>query len=295
MKIPANLPTHDRTQLKALSVFFCLKMVRYTGVIYDYRKNTKVISESFGISPNNLKAKVKWLLANDYVRYEGKHLKLIAYSTVCEKLQIHERYIKCERLDVRSMEYFIYAVKIKENLRRQEYAVQKKLVVWETTQIDALIKNPELFDATEYPLLLKKTRQRSEKTMIKLARKFVTPRYDKLLQKHMNSQMILLRQSYMQRFNVVNPHITLSTSGVARVTKGSTSSATGWYLSRRLEQGGFITRTPQYINQVDTESVQRSLTRFNTWENPTWVKAKCGLYGFKNGYRTVETLINIEF
>lgn len=294
VKIPVNIPTHDKELLRALSVFFALKQYRYTGMVYDYVKNKKSIAANLGISPGKLTYTVKYLFNNDFLTYEGKHLKLISFKKLCSKLDIRERFERYQGQDVKAIEYCCYAIAVKQNLKKQNHAIQQKLVVWELEQIKTFRDKPELFSATEYALLQIRARQRSDKSIKKIARKFTNKYRNQLLKKHENAQEMIWRSSY-GKFAPINPFVTLSCSGVARITMGSQNSSTGHYMQRKMAEYGFIDITGQYLTMVDTKKVNQSLRNYNLWENDNPTDRSAGLYGIKSGYRTCENLITIEF
>lgn len=319
VKIPARLDATNKAQVKALAVFFALKQFKYNSALPGFFKQYKQYAKALNISPNNLRAKIQQLFLMDLIKRDGDHLHLVSFKTLCENLgavNISNRthvskykFYKHTGTDVKEIEYFIKAAAIHENLENQQYKVYEKALIYETTQAEAFLKNPNLFPTNEgAALLVKRASQRSDKGLKRLARKVIKNNAEQIINKWRQAQTTRSREGYQRAF--INPTITLSCGGMARVAIGKgTTRAAGFYLAAKLIEYGFIDQYyTRHLEKCNHAQIKADLNRFNLWDNDSNQEATAGLFTRKtkrkdhNGHlsttfiecRNLDGIINID-
>lgn len=268
-KIPAKIITHDKAQVKALAVYFALKQLNWRGRIYQVKKNLKQLAQEFKISPNNLRSKIKYLVRNDFARYDGETLVLCSYSDLWANLEIeNKRFIKYTGTNVKEIEYFIYYACIRDNIKKQEYTIKTKILIYELEQLDAQYKlgllSPEFIAA-----MFKRARQRDRYYKDQDTGKLILTDYGRKLQKfarytvknntqalkaHIDTYLHLMANSF--ELPSINPFTTLSYKGAAKTALNKTAPSTGYYFLDKLNKLGLIeiwnnsTRCNKKLNQA---------------------------------------------
>lgn len=132
IKINKGLTTllaKDNTWLKALSVFYALKFYYKGGIILNISKRYKFFSGELGISESNLRSKIKFLIDQGLIERKNNNLIFSSFNKIKEKFKIKTtKYYKLEYKSPKELELFLKTLVIKENLERQEYKLQEKII-----------------------------------------------------------------------------------------------------------------------------------------------------------------------
>lgn len=251
-KIPAYFPTDNKKLLRAYICFATLKQFKFNGSLHDFNHNIKAYAAQLSVHPNTLRARVKEMLYFGFVRYNGKTLQLYSYKRVFNliipkkvvkrdggyDLIQPKRFYKFTGTFIKTAELFAYKIAIKENYRRQQHAVNKKLITYERENLKACHQYG-LFTNDQLAVMVKRASQRTgERAFEKYAKLFMKNGYDAAVKRQERVYYETLSGSVdLPPINVV---VTLSCSGIARVCLGSTNRSTGWYLQRVLMANGMV-------------------------------------------------------
>lgn len=132
IRIHKELPSRivDNPKLiKAFAVFYGLKFIYVGGIIINITGRYEEIADRLGISPNNLRGKIKTLIELGLVKKEGRNICFAGFNQIGKTLETKSR--KSYRIsytNVKALETIIKALAIENNLERQRHSVKEKIV-----------------------------------------------------------------------------------------------------------------------------------------------------------------------
>lgn len=277
IKIPAIFTPLDRRTVKEAAVFYALKMFFYNGLIYNFKSRRAGISQAINISASKLRYMESALIRRGLAHWNGKHLQLTGYRVANEILKIKtKRFIKIKSTDVDAIENFLRAVNIKNNLKKQRYVIDKKIICAEINNIKAAAQL-----GIDYEKLTEKTSQRFSKNALKkISKRILTANNGEVLQRYERAARTIYAAT-VSEYPAIDTTATLSCAGIARVCLGASNPSTGYYLAQRLKMYGYITI------QADTVPIAKGVHRQAAMFEPV------GIGGRK--FRTLKNRVNIEF
>jgi len=266
VKIPLQIQYESRRELRALATFYSLKHYNYAGRLHNFNKDIAKYAAGFNLSARQLKQRVADLLIMDLVKFDGHTLQLKGFKKIAREKNYNLRAFTFAAGEPELIKLHIYKIKINQNLKKQKFAYDKKKIIFETTNIKALIENPELING-EYcnevinvkKLLANKASQRSNKNIKKLASRLNKYNGDALDAKHWRALEIGLKTGF-KAWPFANPDLTLSNAGLARVCLNSTAVSTGHKIKRELAANGLLEATPRRVANVDRPTIERGKT-----------------------------------
>lgn len=230
IRINSGLPTKivkDQKLLKAFCVFYSLKYLYSGGIILNISKRYQELSKKLQISETNLRSKVKYLIEIGLITKENNNLTFAGFSAIKKKYKIKTfKSFRLEYKNPKGLEVFIKCAAIEENLKKQEYKLQQKIL------------NEEL--------------RKFGKIEAKSIRKKII--------KQLKSNIGILTENYKKREpsyslnktklkNEVNPVTTLSRLGVADLF-GRKSKSTGTRFINKLKKYDCILEDNKRIDLV---------------------------------------------
>ena len=287
VKIPLQINYESRRELRALATFYSLKHWNYAGRLHQFNKYLKNYAEFIKISPRQLKARISDLLTMELVKFDGHTLQLKGFKKIATENNFNKRAFEFCAGTPDLITLHIYKIKLNQNLKKQKFAYDKKKIIFETTEIKALIKNPELING-EYcneainikKLLANKGRQRSDKSIKRLAKIVNKYNGDKLDAKHFNALESGLKSGF-KMYPFANPDITLSSAGIARVCLQSSAPSTGHTIKKQLQANGMLDATPRRVANVDRKRIEAG-AQWQAIEAGQWLnKIQTGVYTSK--------------
>lgn len=236
VKIPSKFPATSKKAVKVCAVYYALKQFFYNGLLYDFIRNRKHYASELGISVSKLRYMQSALVSNGLAQWNGKHLQLLNYKDANALLGIQcKRFIKFQSTDVHAIESFLYAVAIKQNFKEQKFKIEQKIVAFEFQNVKASMQM-----GFDYDVLIKKTSQRtSVNALKKLSKRILKANKGAIIRRYENAAREI--QGATMEPPQVNPVVTLSCSGIARVCLNSANKSTGYYLCKRLAFYGYLT------------------------------------------------------
>lgn len=288
---------------REMYLFLELKPLFISGVIFahegklPYRKVADFIGE--GIS--TIRKKIAILKRLKLIHFDrDKNLHLAKYDRLREILK-HEGKRKYKLLNNGETQYTVKQIAIYENLKKQEYRVRKKILERELTTIyyERKMLDPINSNRVHPANISKGCEQYFSKNFIRKYSRQISKYFTQYQRKYQNVYNIQVQQLAVQ-YPALNPQITLSYSGIARVLNRK-SKASGVYQYRALAMRGYLDATKTYLRIPETSSaIYESLTGLRrdifSFRYPTR-QTRSGLVRkyFRNAPNTVVTLTNATF
>lgn len=235
-KLPQNIRIHkslltklsqDNKWLKAMSVFYSLKYMYSGGIILNITKRYSEIAKFLGISETNLRSKINFLIEKGLIEKNNNKLIFISFNTIQKKFKI--KTFKSYRIEYdkpKELEIKLKLIILEENLKRQEYKLQEKII------------NEEL----------KKFGKIEAKTTIKKIRKKIKSNINYLTEQYKQRELdYSLTNNYSSKN--INSEITLSRNSIAKQF-GRTHKSAGSRFIKKLKTKGLVVEDIKRIKLV---------------------------------------------
>jgi len=210
-----------------MSVFYSLKYLYAGGIILNISKRYKEISTILEISETNLRNKTKFLIELGLITKENNNLIFAGFNKIQKILKISSyKSYRIEYNTPKELEISLKCVAIEENLRKQEYKLQEKILKEEIKRFGNIQANN----------IIRKITQRLKKSIIPL-----TEKYKKREPSYSINKNSLEKQ--------INPTTTLSRRGVA-VLFDKKSKSTGSRFIKRIKERGLVLEDEKRIDLI---------------------------------------------
>ncbi len=257
IKIPRTVIEEiiNHKHYRAFLVFLQLKPLFVSSVILNeegYLPYTS-IAEYLGLSLSGLRGKIRQLKKHKLIRVDqAKNFHLASYKTFVSKFrpQFLRRMKKYTYPNNSSADMLVKLSAIRENFRKQEYVLKKKLINQEiygtvNAQVDR-IKQPEGLQNSSFTsndCHGGQKRTDLSKSAIRKIRKLLLRDYD--LIRHNQKKVFIDQMEQIELgLPVINPYVTLSCGGIGRLF--GTSASAGHYQQQKLLSEGLIDVKPHY-------------------------------------------------
>lgn len=112
-----------------MCVFYSLKYLYSGGIILNITKRYKEISKRLEISETNLRDKIKFLIESGLIKKEDGNLTFISFNKLQKKYKLNcYKHYKLEYANPKKLEILIKSFIVVENLEKQRYKVQQKII-----------------------------------------------------------------------------------------------------------------------------------------------------------------------
>lgn len=217
----------DTRLLKSMCVFYSLKYLYTGGIILNISKRYPEIAEKLSISETNLRSKIKHLIELGLISRKNNNLTFVSFNTVKKKFKIKTfKSFKIEYKNPKDLEILIKCISIEENLKKQEYKLQQKVLKEELKRFGKIeAKNT------------KKKLMKQLKTNIG----FLTEKYKKR-----KPNYSINKENFKKE---VNPVTTLSRFGIANLFSKK-SKSTGSRFMNKLKNKGILLEDEKRIELI---------------------------------------------
>lgn len=235
---------------RAFTVFLQLKPLYVSGVILNDAGKLPyaAIAKYLGLSVSGTRGKIQQLKKHKLLYVDrNKNFHLASYKTFVNifKPQFLRRMRKYNYRNLAPADQLIKMSAIRENYRKQEYEVKRKIINQEiygtvNAQVDR-IKQPEGVQNSSFQSTndcrMGVGRTDLSKTAIRKIRKVLLQHYDDLLHKHKRKYLEQL-EHIQNGYPEINPYVTLSCAGLGRLF--GTGSSAGHYQRQHLANANLI-------------------------------------------------------
>lgn len=235
---------------REIFVFLELKPLFVSSVIFNDRGKLpyRKVAEFLGEGLSTTRKKITVLKRMKLLRVDGKkNFHLAKYDDLRELFQHHTKR-KYKLLNNGSTQHLVKTIAIYENLKRQEYVRNKKILERELINEFARKNMLDPLNSRSNPIVLPLNAKGCEKYFSK---RFIR-NYTKMLRKSLDVRVEQYKKIYNAQilqteiqFPYINPNLTLSCKGIARVL-GKQSASTGHYQSRKMEAKELLSITGAY-------------------------------------------------
>jgi DNA-binding Lrp family transcriptional regulator len=229
LKIHKELPeilVKDTTMLKSMGVFYSMKFLYVGGIIKDMTSRYGEIAERIGISPSNLRGKVKNLIGMGLVRKEGRNLLFAGHEEIGRAFKLKsKRGFRVSARNARELETVVKALALEVNFEKQRHRIREGIVSEELRR----------YGKIEAKGIRLKIRKYIRKNIGNYAKKYterVSPKP---------------RNPFETR--KINTDITISRQGLADMV-GRKSKSTGSRLIRRMGSLGLLESDSKRVERV---------------------------------------------
>jgi len=231
---------------RAIFIYLELKPLFISSVLFNERGKLPYnkISEFIGEGKSTIRKKIATLKRLKLVRVDRKkNLHLASYDKLADLFSHHTKR-KHKLLNNGTTGHLVKTVAIYENMKRQEYTRNKKilerelfLILSEKQQLDPINSNVFLPTAKGCEKYFSKRFIRNYSKMIKKNLPAYIAKWDKIYDRQ------ILQTEF--KFPDVNPNVTLSCKGIARVINRKAQSS-GYYQARKIVHAGLLQVSGQY-------------------------------------------------
>lgn len=210
-----------------MSVFYSLKYLYSGGIILNITKRYSELAKILGISESNLRSKLNFLINEGLIIKENNRLCFVSFNKIKEKFKIKTfKSYRIEYDNPKELEIKLKLIILEENLKRQEYKLQEKII------------NEELkkFGKIEARNIIKKIRKK-----IKSNISYLTEQYK---QRELNFS---LNNNYSSK--KINSDITLSRNSIAKQF-GKIHKSTGTRFIKKLKNKGLVLQDQKRIKLI---------------------------------------------
>lgn len=215
--------SNDNGLLKAMAVFYSIKFLYRGGIIKNLTSRYGEISRMIGISPNNLRNKIKRLEREGLVFKEGKNLCFTGFNEISKKFKSKtNKSFRIEHCGAKELEVKLKALAIHSNIQKQEFVIQKKVIEKEMRKFGKI---------------------EAKSTRIKI-RKYLKKKMGSIINKH--SRRELFSDPNMTNNKKINPDATMSRMGMARLF-GRVSKSTGTRMTKKFKTFNILCKDEKRI------------------------------------------------
>jgi DNA-binding Lrp family transcriptional regulator len=233
-ELPAKIAT-DSGLLKAMAVFYGLKFLYVGGIIVNITGRYSEISGRLGISPNNLRGKIKTLQKIGILTKSGRNITFSGYEAVGRTFGTKSRRsFRIPYADTKKIELLLKALAIESNLEKQRYRVKDKIIGEELKR---------------YGKIEAKTIRNKIKKYIRKNISFYAENYKKRVSQ---------RPSTIFRNSTLNTTTTVSRNCIAKIV-GRRSKSTGCRLVKKLAGMNLLETDNKRISMVCHKADRRVL------------------------------------
>jgi hypothetical protein len=255
-----------------------IKPLFISGVIfshegkYPYHKLAEFIGE--GVS--TIRKKIAILKRMKLLRFDrDRNLHLASYEKLREIFKHHTKR-KYKLLNNGETQFTVKQVAIYENLKRQEHSLEKKIF---RSELRKILEEQNLDPINSQRLSITTDCEKYfSRNFIRKFKKSVHLRMDVLRKKYENIYDRKILQLAFG-FPEINPDVTLSAQGIARVI-GRKARSSGTYQMRKLERLGYMYHERVYAEIADSPAIMESLYGFRSdifsYKFPTRINRKTG-------------------
>ena len=229
LKIHKELPeilVKDTRMLKSMGVFYSMKFLYVGGIIKDMTSRYGEIAERIGISPSNLRGKVKNLIGMGLVRKEGRNLLFAGHGEIGGVFKLKSKKgFRVSPRNARELETIIKALALEANFEKQRHRIREGIVSEELRR----------YGKIEAKGIRMKIRKYIRKNIGNYAKKYT----ERVSRKP--------RNPFEKR--KINTDITISRQGLAHMV-GRKSKSTGSRLFRKMGSLGLVESDSKRVERV---------------------------------------------
>lgn len=280
VRIYKELPhkiTHNKTLIKAVTIYLELKPVYYNSLIKDYKRHYSQLAEFLRIGNSTLRAYIPRLIELGLARKEGNHLILCSWEAFRDLFGIETKkayYVDTEN----SVSHWLRLIAIKENLVRQEHQFWRKLFLHD--QYSLYCQNELSKFKTKGNINLVSRERFGKDLFYKVEKQKV---WKQLFNKFRNDPYQIGRATKMALHELergaeipsINPEITLSCRGVAKLFNCHSPGA-GYYWERKLEDLNLLLVHTTSIRSTDKAILRQRIEGIDLgiYERTTSIKKR---------------------